>query len=100
MACEQDNFLTRLWTYNYGEILKIPLIGSVRQQCADDGQCECKPGVTGQQCDACDDTSWDFGPSGCTDCNCLPEGSFNNTPKCDPSNGNCMCKQNVEGMAW
>ena len=67
-------------------------------QCSpDDGQCPCKPGVTGQYCDACDETSWDFGLAGCKDCQCRPDGSLNNTARCDAATGNCFCKQNVEG---
>ena len=67
-------------------------------QCSpEDGQCPCKPGVTGQYCEACEPTHFNFGPAGCEDCQCRPDGSLNNTPKCDPVTANCECKQNVEG---
>ena len=72
--------------------------GSLIPQCSpEDGQCPCKPGVTGQYCEACEPTHFNFGPAGCEDCQCRPDGSLNNTPKCDPVTANCECKQNVEG---
>ena len=68
-------------------------------QCSpEDGQCPCKEGVTGQYCDACKETHWNFGITGCEDCQCRPDGSLNNTPSCDPVTANCNCKQNVEGI--
>jgi len=73
--------------------------GSLIQQCnPEDGQCPCKPGVTGQYCERCDETHWDFGLAGCKDCQCRPDGSLNNTARCDAATGNCFCKQNVEGQ--
>ena len=39
--------------------------GSEDLQCDDQGQCQCKPGVTGQRCDRCEDNYYDFSISGC-----------------------------------
>jgi laminin gamma 1 len=62
-----------------------------------DGQCECKPGVTGAKCDQCAANHWNFNFKGCESCDCRPEGSLGSQPACDPANGICFCKQNVEG---
>lgn len=35
---------------------------------------------------------------GCRSCNCNKAGSFNNSESCDPVNGRCMCKENVDGL--
>jgi len=74
--------------------------GSLNIQCSLQGECSCKPGVAGKRCDECAPDYWKFpGPngSGCQSCSCLPEGSFGNRPDCDTLDGDCRCKQNVEG---
>ena len=45
----------------------------------------------------CEPTHWDFSELGCRDCGCRREGSLDNEPNCDPLDGQCYCKQNVEG---
>ena len=62
-----------------------------------DGNCNCKPGVTGQNCDECEINHWNFGPFGCESCGCKIGGSLNNVPQCDSDTGQCVCKPNVEG---
>lgn len=54
--------------------------------------------MAGSKCDHCADNHWNFVTLGCQNCGCLPAGSLNNTPSCDTTNGNCFCKQNVEGQ--
>jgi len=39
--------------------------GSEDLQCDASGQCQCKPGVSGQQCDRCEENFYDFGIYGC-----------------------------------
>ena len=39
--------------------------GSEDLQCDEDGQCLCKPGVTGQRCDRCEDNYYDLSIYGC-----------------------------------
>jgi coxsackievirus/adenovirus receptor len=53
--------------------------------------------VTGDKCDRCDENFYDFGPLGCKPCGCSEEGSYANTPRCDPYSGTCYCKVHVEG---
>ncbi|XP_060569790.1 laminin subunit gamma-1-like, partial [Ruditapes philippinarum] len=72
--------------------------GSEDLQCNDQGQCQCKPGVTGQRCDRCEDNYYDFGIYGCRPCGCVMEGSLDNQPRCDSDTGACLCKQFVEGQ--
>ena len=45
----------------------------------------------------CEPTHWDFSELGCRDCGYRREGSLDNEPNCDPLDGQCYCKQNVEG---
>ncbi|XP_018901355.2 laminin subunit gamma-1 isoform X1 [Bemisia tabaci] len=72
-------------------------IGSRSLQCNTEGKCQCKPGVTGDKCDRCDVNHYDFSNQGCKKCECSADGSYNNTPQCDPTTGVCLCKENVEG---
>uniref|UniRef100_A0A0K2SX80 Laminin subunit gamma-1 n=1 Tax=Lepeophtheirus salmonis TaxID=72036 RepID=A0A0K2SX80_LEPSM len=72
--------------------------GSKTLQCADNGICDCKPGVTGEKCNQCKADFWNFGTLGCKECGCLPEGCIGNKASCDTKTGYCHCKQNVEGQ--
>uniref|UniRef100_A0A8D0LAX1 Laminin subunit alpha 3 n=1 Tax=Sphenodon punctatus TaxID=8508 RepID=A0A8D0LAX1_SPHPU len=58
-----------------------------------DGQCTCRPGITGRQCDHCAPGSYGF--PDCVSCNCNTDGTEPNV--CDPQTGACLCKENVEG---
>ncbi|CAD5229337.1 unnamed protein product [Bursaphelenchus okinawaensis] len=73
-------------------------LGSESEQCDEQGQCTCKPGVTGERCDQCKNGFYDFSASGCKDCHCELAGSDQNTPRCSASDGRCACKANVEGQ--
>ncbi|XP_061913004.1 laminin subunit gamma-3 [Entelurus aequoreus] len=68
--------------------------GSASLQCDGEGRCACAGGVTGDQCDTCQDGFHSLGPGGCRPCRCAPAGSVG---VCSPLDGRCGCKANVEG---
>ncbi|KAM9260806.1 laminin subunit alpha-3 [Cariama cristata] len=57
------------------------------------GQCKCKPGIKGRQCDHCAPGTYGF--PNCMPCNCNRDGTEPDV--CDPQTGICLCKENVEG---
>ncbi|XP_015276228.1 PREDICTED: laminin subunit alpha-3 [Gekko japonicus] len=59
-----------------------------------DGQCKCRPGITGRQCDRC--ASGSYGFPDCRPCKCDRSGTEPDI--CNPETGVCLCKENVEGM--
>ncbi|XP_071481442.1 laminin subunit gamma-1-like [Diadema antillarum] len=70
-------------------------VGSTSPQCdIGTGQCPCKPGVTGLRCDQCEYDHYDFSLSGCTPCECNPQGSL--YANCT-SRGICECQPGVIG---
>lgn len=58
------------------------------------GQCTCKTGVTGINCDVCRDGFHSFSANGCQACSCSEVGSVNNS--CSP-NGVCSCLSRFTG---
>ena len=52
-------------------------------------------GITGLQCNECEDGRFNFGSSGCQLCNCEPLGSISNI--CDKVTGACQCVDGVIG---
>ncbi|MEE6473903.1 hypothetical protein FKM82_010212 [Ascaphus truei] len=63
------------------------------------GQCFCKTGVTGQQCNVCMPHMFNLTVSnhlGCQDCDCHPLGILASTV-CDQMNGQCKCLPNYQG---
>ncbi|NXI50136.1 LAMA3 protein, partial [Chloroceryle aenea] len=57
------------------------------------GQCKCKPGIKGRQCDQCAPGTYSF--PNCVPCSCNRDGTEPDV--CDPQTGICLCKENVEG---
>ncbi|XP_031551742.1 laminin subunit alpha-5-like [Actinia tenebrosa] len=57
------------------------------------GQCQCKPGVTGQSCDQCMPGYYNFTSEGCTACDCSSLGSHHLV--CDAVTGQCPCRPGV-----
>ena len=53
------------------------------------GQCSCKPGVIGRQCNRCQTGFYGF--PNCRPCNCP------STALCDPVSGSCICPPRVTG---
>ncbi|XP_034232146.1 laminin subunit gamma-1 isoform X2 [Thrips palmi] len=61
------------------------------------GQCQCKPHVTGTNCDTCELGFFNIRSSeGCQACNCDPIGSLNHT--CDIRTGQCLCREGITGL--
>lgn len=61
------------------------------------GQCQCKPHVSGNNCDRCQDGYFDLeSGNGCQTCNCDPVGSLNRT--CNIRTGQCFCRPGVVGV--
>lgn len=51
--------------------------------------------MTGSKCDQCKPHHYGFSAEGCIPCDCDKFGS--ETFECDVNNGQCLCKDNVEG---
>ena len=63
------------------------LEGSYNRTCdAITGQCQCRPGITGQHCDSCMPYQYGFSRDGCKPCDCDKIGSQD--LQCD-ANGQC-----------
>uniref|UniRef100_A0A8C6X579 Usherin n=1 Tax=Naja naja TaxID=35670 RepID=A0A8C6X579_NAJNA len=63
------------------------------------GQCKCKENVIGLRCDQCKSgykVIQNIKKDGCEPCLCNIHGSMNNL--CNPSTGQCTCKQEVKGL--
>nr|XP_012147088.1 PREDICTED: laminin subunit alpha-2 isoform X4 [Megachile rotundata]XP_012147089.1 PREDICTED: laminin subunit alpha-2 isoform X4 [Megachile rotundata] len=72
-------------------------IGSITTACdIVTGQCQCRPHVTGRQCDRCMVGYWGLTTgAGCAPCGCDPIGSHNSS--CHDITGQCYCKPGVGG---
>ena len=56
-------------------------LGSGSQQCDNNGQCVCKPGVTGPKCDSCEANYKDFGDF--SSCGCRPADEISDVEGCN-----------------
>ncbi|XP_044538899.1 laminin subunit alpha-3 [Gracilinanus agilis] len=73
---------------------RIGAVSATAPECdKNNGQCRCKPRITGRQCDRCSSGFYRF-PE-CIPCNCNQDGTEPGV--CDPWTGACLCKENVEG---
>ncbi|XP_068161173.1 laminin subunit alpha-5 isoform X2 [Antennarius striatus] len=60
------------------------------------GQCRCKDGVMGPQCERCEDGMYGFDScSGCLHCDCDASAAL--VQPCDPQSGECACQAGVNG---
>ncbi|XP_060577179.1 usherin-like [Ruditapes philippinarum] len=68
------------------------MTGSIDTQCLEvDGQCTCHSNIEGKQCSVCKHNTVNFSDSGCTACQCNPDG----ITSCS-DDLTCNCKQNVD----
>ncbi|XP_055329207.1 laminin subunit alpha-like [Paramacrobiotus metropolitanus] len=61
--------------------------------------CQCKERVTGRICDQCKPGYWGldiYNPLACDECTCHAAGTISALGVCNPRNGRCPCKTNVE----
>ena len=64
------------------------------------GQCTCKTGYTGQNCDSCADEYYDSDTSAtltCTACGCTTANTESNSNVCDKTSGQCTCTSDYSG---
>ncbi|XP_064648801.1 laminin subunit beta-1-like [Lineus longissimus] len=71
--------------------------GSDIWQCNDQGECVCKPTITGEKCNQCQDGYYGFSKKGCMPCACTMSGSTSSV--CDKITGQCPCRSNTEGRS-
>ncbi|XP_060679811.1 laminin subunit alpha-1 [Hemiscyllium ocellatum] len=67
-------------------------LGSLSEDCSDDGLCRCVPGVSGEKCDRCAHGFYGFQDGGCTPCDCTH--TQNN---CAEDSGQCICPAHTYG---
>lgn len=61
-----------------------------------DGQCECKEGFGGRQCDQCEANYWGDPNIECHLCSCNVYGS--ESAQCDRETGQCVCSRGMGGI--
>ncbi|CAH0727341.1 unnamed protein product, partial [Brenthis ino] len=76
-------------------------LGSISEQCDENGQCQCRPGVGGEKCDRCEPGYWGLprigtGHAGCIPCGCSAFGSVRED--CEQMTGRCVCKSGIQGQ--
>uniref|UniRef100_A0AAY4CK70 Uncharacterized protein n=1 Tax=Denticeps clupeoides TaxID=299321 RepID=A0AAY4CK70_9TELE len=65
------------------------------------GRCICKANVEGDRCDSCKYGYYGLrqeDPDGCQACGCNPLGSVQTSTPCDPTTGQCLCKEFAMGQ--
>ena len=71
--------------------------GSTSEECnLFTGQCDCRPGFGGRQCDQCEANFWGDPRVECKPCNCNPSGVHPDKTQCNPSTGQCECLPGIK----
>ncbi|XP_063890051.1 laminin subunit beta-1-like isoform X4 [Scylla paramamosain] len=108
LGLECDHCATSHWKIASGngcEACACDPIGSYSDQCnehevwqsrsAFDGQCQCRPGFGGRQCNQCETNYYGDPRIECLSCNCNREGS--ETLQCNHETGRCECREGIGG---
>lgn len=61
------------------------------------GQCYCRPGVTGKHCDQCKPLHYGYSDEGCRKCDCDPSGTVVDQLQCNDF-GKCLCREGFSGL--
>ncbi|XP_045715406.1 usherin [Phyllostomus hastatus] len=100
LRCDRCNFgfkFLRSFNEDGCEPCRCHPDGSVSRVCDPlSGQCECRGGARGLQCDTCGDHLYGLDSAGCKACRCDAAGSLPGTV-CDAGTGQCRCKPRVGG---
>ena len=84
--CEKLTYTISAWLYDGAQSCDCNKQGSTSLNCnPKGGQCDCRPGVTGRQCDQCHPGFYGFSANGCTPCKCNTEGTVNANQVRSPS---------------
>ena len=76
--CEKLTYTISAWLYDGAQSCDCNKQGSTSLNCnPKGGQCDCRPGVTGRQCDECHPGFYGFSANGCTECKCNEQGTVN-----------------------
>uniref|UniRef100_A0A914HKE2 Uncharacterized protein n=1 Tax=Globodera rostochiensis TaxID=31243 RepID=A0A914HKE2_GLORO len=83
--------------FNFPDCIKCKC--GLNHQCDEkNGQCYCPRYVDGIACDRCVQYAYGYDALiGCQLCGCSINGSMGAEQRCDPLNGQCLCKENVGG---
>ncbi|XP_050736724.1 laminin subunit beta-1-like isoform X4 [Eriocheir sinensis] len=87
------------------EACACDLVGSYSNQCNEreawqlrrsfDGQCHCRSGFGGRQCNQCETNYYGDPQVECLSCNCNRDGS--ETLQCNHETGQCQCREGIGG---
>ncbi|XP_064617027.1 laminin subunit gamma-1-like [Liolophura sinensis] len=91
--CDQPYFGDAM--SNSCSLCNCSMIGATGDCDPSSGQCMCHPYVKGFYCDRCMANSYNYTNTGCTQCDCHPQGGIGMA--CNLTTGQCACRDHVVG---